>query len=259
MNNSLDSKTETSNVVTPVVTPVANPTPMTDSLELEAELARLGEVIGMFKPYDSQLPIADIEGTRIVKMLYQVSPKTGKKLAENSYVRVSCKHLTEEMILARISELTPYFLSYMQSIENQVVRDYHIRGLGRISTGNLSIDKIIDRLDASETSSRLSKDMIAKWFDADIAESLAELIASKLGIDENSSDDQIGKLELVLGAYKIKFESLSNPKGYINEADCESLIGVIRKASAENSLLGNRFIAKLESMSKKQDEILLSL
>ena len=52
------------------------------------ELEKLGEKFGEFKPYDSQLPIADIAGSRVVKCLYQVNKKLGgKKVAENSYVR----------------------------------------------------------------------------------------------------------------------------------------------------------------------------
>lgn len=35
-------------------------------------LTTLGESLGEWKAYDSQLPIAEVKGTRIVKALYQV-------------------------------------------------------------------------------------------------------------------------------------------------------------------------------------------
>ena len=48
------------------------------------KIADLGEELGKFKAYDNQLTIADIEGTRIVKCLYQVNTKTGVKAGDNS-------------------------------------------------------------------------------------------------------------------------------------------------------------------------------
>lgn len=238
---------------------IAKPTPFTDSVAVETELAALGETIGEFKTYDSQLTIASIEHTRIVKMLYQISPKTGKKVAENSYVRVSCKHLTEELILARISELTPYILGYLQSVEDGMIKEYHKNGLLSLTSGNLSLDKIISKLEESETSARLSKDKIDAWFSENLADALTTNIAAKMSLSDDCSEGELYKLEAVLNAYKAKFSALANPKAYIVEADCVAMIAVIKNAEADSSLLGSRFIIRLEAMSQKQEDLLMSL
>lgn len=241
----------------------AEPTPHSDSVAMNINLEKLGEVIGEFKPYDSQLPIAAIMHTRIVKCLYQAGKdKAGKVLPKkhtNSYVRVACKHLTEEMILARISELTPYILSYLQGVEDGMIKDYHKNGLLRITEGNLSLDKIISKLEESETSARLSKDKIEAWFTEYLLESLTTTFAAKMGLTDDCNENELLKLETVLNAYKAKFASLANPKVYIVESDCLTMIAVIKSCDADSNLLGNRFVIKLEQMSQKQEDLLMSL
>jgi len=226
---------------------------------LATTLKDLGEVLGAPKAYDSQLPIADIAGTRIVKCLYQAAKATGKKKAENTYYRVPTKHLTEELVVSRIAELSPYVLSYLQEQEDKEIKAYHAKGGQQVYTESLSIDKIIEALEASEAGARLNKEKIEAWFTECLQDSLAVAFAARLGITENSSEQELVKLELVLNAYKAKFASLAGGKTYIKEADCIAMISVVVKAEAEQSLLGKRFIARLESMKKKEDDLLLSL
>lgn len=228
---------------------------------VSSQLVALGEVFGEFKPYDSQLPIADIEGTRVVKCLYQAG-KDGKKVAENSYVRIPTKHLTEELIVNRIAELTPYVLTYLQGIEDQAIKNDHKAGIVSVYVESLSLDKIVEILETSEAGSRLNKEKIAAWFNAEVADNLAVLFANKLGIvlgEDNIDESKLMKLESVMNAYKGKFESLAGGKTYIKEEDCIAMIEVIKNCNAETSLIGSRFIARLEKMSSKEEELLMSL
>ena len=239
--------------VTTVITDSATP------LETATELAELGESCGDFKPYDAQLPIAEIAGTRIVKCLYQRSAKTGEKVQENSYVRIPCKHLTEELIAERIAELTPYVLSYLQEQENEIIKADHKLGLLKVYCEALSIDKLIEKLEAQEVGARLNKDKIEAWFVAELEPSLTLKFAEKLGLTEESGEAELQKLEMILNAYKKKFASLASGKTFIKEDDCFAMRGVIVAAEATSSLIGARFMTRLENMSKKEDDLLLSL
>lgn len=223
------------------------------------QLAALGEELGKFKAYDSQLPIAEIEGTRIVKCLYQVNSKTGKKVAENAYCRIPVKHLTEEVIVERIAELTPYVLGFLQAEEDKIVKERHKSGGLNVYPESMSIDQIIELLEASETGARLNKEKIEKWFIDCMQDSLAELFAVKMGVNENSSEEQLNKLELVLNAYKGKFASLASGKTFITQADCNAMISCIERAELQNSLLGSRFIKRLQGMQVKNEELLMAL
>jgi hypothetical protein len=236
------------------------PTPHTNSLGVADELARLGEVLGEFKSYDSQLPIAEIAGTRVIKCLYQIDKKTGKKPVENCYVRVPTKHLTEEHIVSRIVELSPFILAWMQDLEGKAIVADRRKGSLQVFTEYLSMDKLVEQLEASLESSRLNKDKIEAWFTDKIEGELAELFGAKMGISEVSSEHELGKLEAVLNAYKAKFASLASPKSYLKEEDCQAMIKVIASIpDARESILGIRFTAKLGEMNKKVDDLLLVL
>lgn len=223
-------------------------------------MATLGERMGEWKAYDSQLTIPEIAGTRIVKALYQTNKATNKKLRENSYVRLPTSHITEEVIVARISELSPYVLSWLQELEAIELRAAHKKGQINVFTDGLSLDAIIARLEESETGARLNKEKIEAWYDSYLLNSLTMLFAAKMGITDTASEEQLAKLEIVLNAYKAKFASLASGKVYIKESDCKAMIVVIRSDDdAAASLLGMRFISRLEKMQEKEDDLLLAL
>jgi len=236
--------------------------PYSDSVERNNMLEELGEKLGEFKPYDSQLPLADIIGTRIVKCLYQAATSganKGKKAQENAYVRIPTKHLTDERVMDNIAELVPFITSWLQDIESGMIKENHRKGILRVATDYLDISKLIDHLEETASSSRLNKVMIEEWFDKTIADSLAVKFASKLGLDEHSSEQELERVELVLTAYRAKFSSLASPKIFIKESDCLAMVNVIKECNADDSLLGSRFIMKLGKMSEKQEDLLLSL
>lgn len=244
------------------VAPVTGVTPHSDSVVMNdaLALAGLGEELGKFKAYDSQLTIPDITGTRIYKCLYQASTKGGTKAQENAYVRIPTKHLTEEHIVASIAELTPHILGWLQGIEDTMIKDTHKKGGLQIFTQYLTLDKLIEQLEASNEGSRLNKEKIEAWYTSTVQDELAELFATKMQLTESSSEAELAKLELVLNAYKMKFTSLAGGKTYIKPDDCAAMISVITGCpTAAASLIGIRFVARLEKMSSKEDETLLSL
>lgn len=247
------------NVMNEILADAAKDAAADKNVMLSTTLKDLGEVLGAPKAYDSQLPIAEIAGTRIVKCLYQLNKKTGKKAAENTYYRIPCKHLTEELIAERVAELAPYILDFLQEQEDKAIKSYHAAGGIAVRCESLSIDKIIEALEASEQGARLNKEKIEAWFVAELQDSLAVAFAGRLGITEDSGEAELVKLEAVLNAYKAKFASLAGGKTFIQDADCKAMIAVIVAAEAGESLLGKRFIARLGSMKKKDDELLLAL
>ncbi len=216
--------------------------------------------LSYFREYDSQLSVPEVLNTRIIKCLYQVSPKTGKKLRENSYIRIPTQHINEETVVERIQELAPFVVSYLQTVEDSIIKEAHKNGQLNYHLDALSLDSIISLLEESEISGRLNKEMIEAWFMQSIEPKLAELFADKLGLDPlTASELELVKLQRTLNAYKDKFSSLASPKVSFKEADCLALINVIEKADIESSFLGKKFIAKLDSMKNKTEEVLLAL
>lgn len=219
----------------------------------DTSLASLGEALGEFKPYDSQLDIVEITGTRILKLLYQVNAKTKTKIQENAYVRLPTKHLTEEVVKANIDVLAVHVVKFLQEVEDKTIRADHAKGLLSVYTESLGISNLIESLETSNEGTRLTKDKIAEWFDAEILESLSLLFMDKMGvedIDAISKQDE-SKILTILAAYKDKFQHLANPRHVFEDTDKLALIGVIEKCGAQNSSLGGRFMQKLKEAPKE--------
>jgi len=217
-------------------------------------LKALGEALGEFRAYSGQLDIPEIEGTRIVKCLYK-----GERQNKNSYVRIPCKHLTEELIVGRINELSPYVLTWLQSLEDAAIKELHKNDVLNVYCESLSLDKIIEKLEESELGARLNAAKIESWFAAALEPQLAEAFATRLGLNEDSSEAELQKLENVLAAYKGKFVSLASGKTFIKQEDCNAMIRCIETCGAADSLLGKRFIARLNNMQTKENDLLLAL
>lgn len=232
-----------------------------ETISRDKQLEELGESLGQFKAYSNDLPIAEIVGTRVVKCLYQVitkeGPNKGKKSGENSYVRITTKHLTEERIVEQIATLTPYILAYLQAEEDKIIKSEHKKGCLSIYQDSLSLARIVEVLEATSESARLTKDKIEQWFGEHIMEPLALLIIDKMDLITNPTSEQEAKIHVTVNAYRTKFTSLASPKTILLEADRSALINVITKCEAQDSLLGARFITKIEGMvAKKQEELL---
>lgn len=238
--------------------------PFTTGEEMRAELAKFGEVLGAFKPYDSQLPLSEIKHTRIVTCLYKATKdsKTGELVPSkwsNSYVRIPVSHLSEEVVKANIDELAPYVVSYLRSIEDIMIKESHKNGLLSVYCEGLNLAKVLEKLDETDSGSRLNKEKIEAWFVDTLQDALAAKFADKMGLNENSSEAELARLEAILEAYKAKFASLASGKTFIKEADCLAMIGVIKNCEAEETSIGSRFLARLEKMGTKEEDLLLAL
>ena len=238
------------------------------STVMQEQLAKHKETLGQFKPYDAQLTIPDIAGTRIAKLLYQVNKKTGTKAAENSYVRLPIKHLSDAAITEQLPSLLPHIHDWLASIEDLQIRESHKKGQLNVFTDGLSIAKLVEVLESSGNGERLNKDKIAAWFKEYMQEGMEDLVATKLGITAEGIDAgtvtqvQIDKIDMIVRAYKVKFESLAGGKTALPDADCLAMIDVIGKvAGAGDSILGEKFVARLTKMmeKEKEEELLLML
>lgn len=241
---------------------------LTEGSVMREQLAAKGEKLGEFRAYDPQLTIPEIAGTRICKLLYQVSPKTGKKAAENSYVRLPTKHIEDAAIKEQLAALLPHITDWLAGLEDAQIREIHKKGQLNVFTEGLSIQKLIDVLESAGNGERLNKAKIGAWFEEYMQEGMENLVAAKMGITPEGIDagtfgeQHLARLAAVVGAYRTKFESLAGGKTALPDADCRAMIDVIGKVEgAADSTLGGRFIDRLQKMmeKEKEEELLLML
>lgn len=215
--------------------------------------------VNTFRPYDSQLPVPVIAGFRVVKCLYKVNPKTKVAAAENSYIRVPA-HITEEVVAARISELAPYLVGYLQAEEDKLIKERHIAGLERLTPEFLTLDRVIEALESAGVSQRLNKETIEAWFTAEMYEPLMVAFADKMGVGEAPTEEQTSKLSSILSVYKAKFGSLASGKTHYRVEEAEMLLRALEVTGAGDTLIGGKFVARLGKMKDSTSaDLLLAL
>lgn len=223
------------------------------------------KTVGKFYPYDSAIELPEMEKNRIVRCMYRNAEGTkNPKVSEYVYIP---DHISDSIVEENLTELMPYIVSYLQSIEDAEIKKNHSAGISLYVDG-LSIAKIIDLLEASEAGQRLTKEKIEEWFDEELSSHVGNLFAAKLGIDLNLSGEELAEVEnfdkliKVIQAYKNKFSSLAGGKTVLPKADCESmmrLLEMVEQESGKMTQLGSRFIKRLNKMAQNDDDLLLSL
>lgn len=240
------------------------PTPVAEAVQA----ATPSFTFGAFHPYDSQIEQPEIEGTRVVKCLYQVNGKTGKKVKESAYTRVPTDHITGDVINDNLPDLTPYIITWLQGVEDMQIKADHRTGLTSVFCDGLSIERLMAYLDELDLGGRLNKVMIEEWYDSEIAPTLMVLFAAKIGLDlegDSAIEDValVAKLEAILIAYKGKFSALASGKTSMKEEDCIAMIGVINSVDSVvggvSSKMTMKLLVKLEKMQNKEEDLLISL
>lgn len=249
MNTITDMNRETSDTTTPIV-PVIEVAAV-DGVDTNA-----------FRPYDSQLPVPELDGFRTVKCLYKVAKtgkNAGKAAAENSYIRVA-DSITLETVTSRITELAPYVVSYLQEQEAQIIRKLHVSGMTLLSPRQYGLDRVLEVLEEAGLSQRLNKEQIEEWFTAEMADGLLVAFADKMGVTDTPTEAEAAKLTTIIGVYKGKFGSLASGKTHYREEEADMLLKALEVTGAGDTALGARFTARLEKMKVNTgDDLLLSL
>ena len=213
-----------------------------------------------FEAYDPQLTIPAVDGARIVKCLYQVNAKDGTKVQENAYIMIPTAHLSIAIVIEQAEVLAPYVLKYLQELEGVEIRGLHKKGAEEIAAGSLSLEAIIEKLEAKEAGSRLNKEAIEVWYDKEVESTVLELFLVKMGIEdvEGITEDEAGRLELVVKAYKLKFVSLASGRSSMKAADCEAMLSLLDSLE-EQGTFTLRIVQRLKAAQGKEEELLAGL
>lgn len=242
---------------------------MTTSLNVapavvEAPAKDLGiETAGQFFPYNAiaGTPAAPV-GFRQVTVNYKqtASMKLKKEAArENVYVTVPADHISVTQVIENIETLAPFVSAYLSSVEDSTIRAYHKDGGTRVFTETLTLAKILETIE--ETSSSINGEQITEWFTDSVAESLLNILAGKMGVEDAYSltGEQKTKAEQVINSYLAQFISLASGKTMLPAAQRSRLAKCLEITGADTSALGIRFTSRFAKMAVKEDEALASL
>lgn len=216
--------------------------------------------INTFRPYEPTLEYPAIKGFRMVKCLYK-KPKTGEAAGENSYIRIE-DNISEQAVADFLPKLSPYFVTFLQEQQNALVKEMHKAGKTKVSVDSYSLDSLVSYLEEQGKGNRLNKEKIEAWFNESVYDSLVVAFSEKLGLDENlnPSEEELEKLEQIIGVYKNKFASLAGGKTHYRKEEAELLQKALEVSGADETILGSRFNDRLEKMKTvSSDDLLLSL
>lgn len=201
-------------------------------------------------------------GQRLAKVTYKTitdkeSPLCGIK-RESKCVSIPVVAVGE--VIANAAILAPAIAEYLQTVQDRIVRERIDLGAASISMDEISIAGCIDWLENNSESGRLTKESVATWFNETISESLAVVLADKLGVSSTPTDSESAKILAVVDQFKAKISSLAGGKTSYEPKLCKSLLNALELAPA-GDVLATRFTARLNKMVQESiaNEDLLSL
>jgi hypothetical protein len=163
-------------------------------------------------------------------------------------------------ITNNIAALSPHLIAYLHGVQDKMVREMLDAGnnVVSISTDSIGIPAILEYLESSDESGRLTKESVAAWFDSTVSDNLAMVISEKLGIGTDNNvpvtDAQSAKVLEVVSAFKGKIAALAGGKTSYEPKVCKSLLNALAVAPADDAL-AVRFTARLNKMIEESEKM----
>lgn len=187
-------------------------------------------------------------GQRLAKVTYKTDKETGVKKDSKA---VSLPLVAVEEISSNLVALTPYIAEYLQGVQDKIVRERIDGGASSISAADVSVEGIIAHLELEDTGSgtggRLTKEIVGAWFDSEVSDSLALVLAEKLGVSSVPTDAESAQILRVVDTFREKVAALAGGKTSYPAALASSIKKCIDLAPAGDSI-AVRFNARLDKM-----------
>lgn len=212
----------------------------------------------VFLPYDAKAPVTEV-GKRTAKIMYK-RDKSGKIAGTNSCLLVApitSEHVTE---VATNEAWHKHIVSFLESEQDKLIRALHVAGNEEVTDKAISLDAILTSLNTETVSARLTKDTVNQWFNENLADTLTVAFADKLGVTEESSDEDVTKVERIVATYKGKFAGLaSNVTVYPTEMIDKLMTALDSCEVDKTEVITSKVIGKLESMKQSDDDLMMNL
>lgn len=162
---------------------------------------------------------------------------------------VSLPTIAVKEIVDNIHMLAPVVIHYLHSIQDKLIRAKLEASSDAewISDSEISLTSIIDYLEDSDESGRLTKAGIEEWFATNVADSLMVQLAERLGVSEQATPEELGKIEAVMAAFKGKISALAGGKTSYDAKTATQLQKAVALAP-EGDVIADRMVARLQKM-----------
>jgi hypothetical protein len=169
-------------------------------------------------------------------------------------IAASIPLLSTAEISANIQILMPHITSYLESVQDKIVRTKAESGASEIPTEELNTSAICSYLDMEGTSNRLTKESVSAWFMENIAELLTVSLADKLGVSDTPTPEQVKRLEQMVSVVRDKIATLAGSKTTFSAEHASKLCNVLKLAPTGDALAA-KFITRLEGIQKNDSDL----
>lgn len=207
-----------------------------------------------------------LSGQRLAKVWYKTTKKNPAKFPS---VAVSIPPILMSTLTEQQREaLDPFLRTLLENAQDGIVKSLYESSQGSLKTvqdSEISVDACIGFLRAESEGSRLTAEMIEKWFDSELAENLFALVTQKLGFLSNDADatltpDQEKTVEKHVRIYRDVMTMLqSGGKSVMAEKQIQGCRRALELAPDADDPMVERLTERLAVMEGKNKEEFLDI
>jgi len=198
-----------------------------------------------------------LAGQRLAKVGYKSTDKTPAKFPS---VCASVPPLGDRDILPHIDALLPHIRTFLEGVQDRVVRSlYESSGglLSSVSDSEISVSACIAYLASEGAGGKLSAELISFWFEEQMKDNLTVVFADKLGFPELTAENMV-TISQHLNAYKALFCALPGTKNAPTRVQCENLRKVMNVCGADTDV-GVKVSARISELLKETSKPVFEL
>ena len=198
-----------------------------------------------------------LAGQRLSKVTYKTDKESGVKKDSKC---VSVPLVTASEVIENVVALAPLVADWLQSVQDKMIRERVEAGAAVITSEEIGISAVVAYMEASgdSTGNRLTKEVVSEWFEGNVAEELAMVLAEKMGVSSEPTDAESAQILKVVDTFRDKVAALAGGKTQYPAALAVSLKKCVEMAPAGCSLRG-KFLARLDKMIAVKEMDLLNL
>lgn len=168
---------------------------------------------------------------------------------------VSIPQITNADIESNMVLLLPHVKELVQGVQDKIVREAITAndGLLHVTQESIGMAAVIEYLEDSNESGRLTKEAVGEWFKENVMEMLMMTLAEKLGVSAEPTQEESDKVEKIVSEFQGKISSLAGGKTSYPAKMAAQLKKAVEMAP-ESDVLRERFVVRLGKMMREVSE-----
>lgn len=188
-----------------------------------------------------------LSGQRLAKVVFK-TPRGENAGEKRESVCVSVPFILDSEIAANMNSLLPHVAEMIYKTQDAIIREKVLEGASVISSNEISLREVIGYLEAESKGDRLTKEIIASWFEEELQDTLTVAIGDKMGVGDTPSDAQVKMISQTIKAYKDSFAACAGGKTWFEEKKVRNLQRALEFVSDTGNSVYQKITARLSGM-----------